>query len=75
MPGATVTMALRDFKQILRGSDTRIVPWLQDFSIGRTYGLAEVQAQVTAARKLSDSGYLLWNAAGVYTPGTLAPAP
>jgi len=75
MPGATVTMALRDFKQILRGSDTRIVPWLQDFSIGRTYGLAEVQAQVTAARKLSDAGYLLWNAAGVYTPGTLAPAP
>ncbi len=75
MPGATVTMALRDFKRVLRGSDTLIVPWLQDFSIGHTYGLKEVQAQITAARKLTQGGYLLWNAAGVYTQGGLAPAP
>jgi hypothetical protein len=75
MPGATVTMALRDFKRVLRGADTLIVPWLQDFSIGKTYRLKDVQAQVTAARKLTEAGYLLWNAAGVYTPGGLAPAP
>lgn len=74
-PGATVTMALRDFKRVLRGSDTLIVPWLQDFSIGRTYRLAEVRAQITAARKLTQAGYLLWNAAGVYTRGGLAAAP
>ncbi len=74
-PGATVTMALRDFKEVMRGADTLIVPWLQDFTMGRPYGLEQIQAQVTAARKLTKAGYLLWNAAGVYTPGALAPAP
>jgi len=33
-----------------------------------------VQAQITAARQLGARGYLLWNAAGIYTPGALAPA-
>jgi hypothetical protein len=75
MPAATVTMALRDFRRVLRGADTLIIPWLQDFSIGKTYGPAEVRAQITAARKLTPNGYLLWNAAGVYTSGGLAAAP
>jgi hypothetical protein len=52
-----------------------LIPWLQDFSYGRTYGLAEVQAQIAAARQMGAKGYLLWNPAGVYTPGALAPAP
>ena len=44
-----------------------------DFTLGHHYGLKEVQAQVSAARKLQSSGYLLWNAAGVYTDGGLSP--
>ena len=74
-PGATVTMALRTFRRALRrsGADTRLIPWLQDFSYdGRTYGLRDVEAQIEAARLLRSSGYLLWNAAGVYTKGALA---
>jgi hypothetical protein len=71
-PGRTVGLALRDFDKQLTGLDTRIVPWLQDFSLGRTYTLADVQDQIEAARDSGAQGYLLWNAAGVYTHAALA---
>ena len=71
-PGRTVGLALRDFDRQLTGLDTRIVPWLQDFSLGRTYTLADVQDQIEAARDAGAEGYLLWNAAGLYTRGALA---
>ena len=51
-----------------------LIPWLQDFSYGRTYGLADVRAQIDAARLMGAKGYLLWNPLGIYTPGALAPA-
>jgi hypothetical protein len=70
-PGATVTMALRQFRRALTGSQTRLVPWLQDFSLGRPYTLGDVEDQIDAARKLRSSGYLLWNANGVYTTNAL----
>jgi hypothetical protein len=72
-PGRTVGLALRDFDTQLTGLNTRIVPWLQDFSLGRTYTLADVQDQIEAARDSGAEGYLLWNAAGLYTRGALAP--
>jgi hypothetical protein len=73
-PRETVQYALSHFRRELRSSKAVLIPWLQDFSYGRTYGLADVQAQIAAARQLGARGYLLWNAAGVYTPGALAPA-
>jgi len=74
-PGETVQYALSHFRRELRPSKAMLIPWLQDFSYGRTYGLEDVQAQIDAARQMGAKGYLLWNAAGVYTPGALAPAP
>jgi hypothetical protein len=71
-PGPTVSASLRDFRRALRGTHARLVPWLQDFSLGRTYGLADVQAQVAAVRRWNAAGFLLWNAGGVYTVGVLA---
>ena len=71
-PGATVTMSLRHFRRAMRGTPARLIPWLQDFSLGREYTLADVQAQVRAARRLRTAGFLLWNAAGVYNPQALA---
>ena len=71
-PGRTVALALRDFDVALRGQETRLVPWLQDFSLGRPYTLADVQYQIPAARDAGSQGYLLWNAAGVYTRAALA---
>ena len=36
-PGQTVTDALLFFEAELNGTNARLVPWLQDFSLGRTY--------------------------------------
>ncbi|HVM69859.1 MAG TPA: putative glycoside hydrolase [Gaiellaceae bacterium] len=72
-PGETVAYSLSHFRRELRGTDAKLIPWLQDFSHGRTYGLDEVREQIQAARKLGARGYLLWNPVGVYTPGALAP--
>ena len=71
-PGRTVALALRDFDSALTGEETRLVPWLQDFSLGRTYRLADVQDQIQAARDAGAEGFMLWNAAGLYTRAALA---
>lgn len=47
-------------------------PWFQDFTATwvkphRTYGNAEVRAQIEAAKSLGVDEYLLWNAASTYT--------
>ena len=72
VPGITVARSLHDFRRALRGSDTVLVPWLQDFSLGHEYTLEDVQAQILAARDADAGGYLLWNPSGVYTDGALA---
>jgi hypothetical protein len=71
-PGRTVALALRDFDVAMRGSGTRLVPWLQDFSLGRTYTLQDVREQIQAARDAGAEGFMLWNAEGVYTRAALA---
>ena len=71
-PRRIVAKSLRTFRRALRGHDTRLIPWLQDFSLGREYGLADVQAQIEAARIHRCAGFLLWNAAAVYHPEALA---
>ena len=38
-PGATVEWSLADFRRELRQGKAELIPWLQDFSYGRTYGL------------------------------------
>ena len=72
-PGATVEWSLADFRRELKQSKAELIPWLQDFSYGRDYSLADVKAQIEAARLMGARGYLLWNPEGVYTPGALAP--
>jgi hypothetical protein len=70
-PQQTVALSLQAFRQQLKGSDARMIPWLQDFSLGRTYKLADVKAQILAARRMKSQGFLLWNAEGVYTAEAL----
>lgn len=77
-PRATVAHSLSDFQAKLSGGRATIVPWLQDFSLGRKYSPADVAAQVSAARRYHTGGFMLWNAGGVYTPQALrsgAPPP
>jgi hypothetical protein len=71
-PGQTVTDALLYFEAAMRGSRAHLVPWLQDFSLGRTYTTADLKAQVDAARSLDTHGFLLWNPLGLYTSSALA---
>jgi hypothetical protein len=71
-PGRTVAESLRDYRRELRGQKVRIVPWLQDFSLRRPYGLAEVADQVDAARRGRAGGFMLWNPLGVYTQEALS---
>jgi hypothetical protein len=70
-PGATVMDSLRDFRAQLDGSRTLLVPWLQDFSLGRTYTSADVAAQIASARAMTTGGFMLWNANGLYTSQAL----
>ncbi len=72
-PGATVARALKRFRRAIKGSDALLLPWVQDFSFTTPYGPDEVRAQIYAARVGGAKGYLLWNAEGVYTDGTLTP--
>ena len=69
-PGETVFRTLADFRRQLKGAPAHLVPWIQDWG----YDLAQVRAQIDAARLQGAKGYLLWNAEGLYTPGALAPS-
>jgi hypothetical protein len=73
-PGATVSRALARFRSTLRGESILLVPWVQDWSFTRTYGPDQVRAQIQAARLAGAKGFMLWNAEGLYTDGTLGPA-
>jgi hypothetical protein len=72
-PGQTVTRSLEDFERALEGRKTRLTPWLQDFSLGRTYTVEDVLSQVAAARGQHTGGFLLWNPEGLYTASVLQP--
>jgi hypothetical protein len=70
-PGLVVSRSLADFQRALEGRSTRLTPWLQDFSLGRTYTLQDVQLQIAAAKAHHTNGFLLWNPEGVYTTAAL----
>ena len=72
-PGETVSRALRRFQVALRGSNTLVLPWVQDFSFTTRFELEQVRAQIDAARRAGAKGFMLWNPEGVYTDGALAP--
>lgn len=44
----------------------KLRPWLQSFSLGHTYGPAEIAAQIRAVSESGISGWLFWNASGRY---------
>ena len=70
-PGLVVSRSLLDFQRAVEGRKTRLTPWLQDFSLGRTYTLADVQKEVAAVRGHRGRGFLLWNPEGIYETAAL----
>lgn len=72
-PYAITKASLADFVKKAKGTDARIVPWIQDFSLGVSYGDAEVAAQIRAAKDDGIDSFLLWNPGVSYHGGALAP--
>jgi hypothetical protein len=72
-PYDIVKASLADFQAKTAGTGVALMPWLQDFSLGVTYGPAEVRAQMDAAASLGIPDWLLWNAGATYTTGALDP--
>ena len=54
------------------GRKAQLIPWLEDFSLTSAHpALADVAAQIDAARRSRAKGFLLWNPEGVYTEQVL----
>jgi len=70
-PYEIVRRSLDDFQKDVRGTGARVVPWLQDFSLGIRYGPAQVAAEIAAARADGIDEYLLWDPAVTYTSAAL----
>ena len=70
-PYEIVQRSLEDFKKDVRGTGARVVPWLQDFSLGAHYGPAQVAAQIQAAKDDGIDEYLLWDPLVTYTGAAL----
>jgi hypothetical protein len=66
-PYEIVLRSLRDFRRDLAGSGARLVPWLQDFSLGVTYGAYQIRAEIAAARHDGIDEYLMWDPNVTYT--------
>ena len=73
-PFDIIRATLADFQAKTAGTGARLVPWLQDFSLGHPYGPAEVRAQIDAAASLGVTDWLLWNAGATYTAAALDPS-
>ncbi|SDN03265.1 putative glycoside hydrolase [Allokutzneria albata] len=72
-PYEIVKRSLGAFAEAVRGGRAVIIPWLQDFSLGRTYGPQEVRAQIQAAHDAGMPSFLLWNAGCRYHAAALSP--
>jgi hypothetical protein len=72
-PFDIVRRSLFDFQRDVTGTPARLVPWLQDFSLGIAYGPAQVRAQIDAARRDGIDEFILWNPGVVYTRAALDP--
>ncbi len=70
-PYLIVKRSLRAFQHVVNGTGARLVPWLQDFTLGVTYGPEQVRAQIQAAHDDGVNEYLLWDPAVTYTTGAL----
>ncbi len=72
-PYKIVKRSLADFVEQVEGTGAKVVPWLQDFSLGVPYGDHEVAAQIKAAQDDGIDSFILWNASARYHAGALTP--
>ena len=71
-PYEIVQRSLEDFRRDVRGTGARLVPWLQDFTLGSpVYGPQQVDDEIRGARDAGVDEYLLWDPAVTYTAAAL----
>jgi len=66
-PRQIIEQSLIHFNELVEGSGARVVPWLQDFSLRRTYGPREVCAQIAGAKAKGITEWIMWDASVTYT--------
>lgn len=72
-PYQIVRRSLKDWQDAVKGTSTQVIPWLQDFSLGATYGPREVAAQIAATRDNGIDSFLLWSPSCRYHAAALKP--
>lgn len=74
---ATSTIVIGGTSENLNAPHVKLRPWLEDFfhdadkTAGRPYGAQKVRLQIDAAEGVGSGGWLLWNAANVYSRDAL----
>lgn len=66
-PYEVIYRSLSQGKEALKGSSSRLRPWLQDFDQGAVYDERMVRLEIKATRDAGAFGWLLWNPYNVYT--------
>lgn len=72
-PYEIVAASLPPFTEAVEGTGAEVIPWLQDFTLGVTYGPDQVRAQIDAAASVGIDGFILWDPAVTYTTEALDP--
>jgi hypothetical protein len=70
-PYDMVSKSLDAFKTSVKGSGVRLVPWLQDFNLYRTYGTKDVRAQIDAAADICIGDFMMWDPKVTYNADAL----
>ena len=72
-PYDIIRQSLADFQRVLEGTNTSLVPWLQDFTMRVDYGPEQIKAQIDAAAALDIYNWLLWDPEVTYTADGIIP--
>ncbi|MGZ3144528.1 putative glycoside hydrolase [Lentzea chajnantorensis] len=72
-PYEITNRSVADFLKKVEGTGSEIIPWLQAFSMGVSYGPKEVRAQIDASKAAGAPSFLLWDPACRYDPAALEP--
>ncbi|MDH4100878.1 MAG: putative glycoside hydrolase [Nitrospirota bacterium] len=72
-PYEVVYKSIAKGMETIKGTGTKIRPWLQDFDIGADYDSHKIMLQKKAVYDANAYGWLMWNARNVYTLGGLEP--
>lgn len=74
-PYEVILWSLQSGAERIGNKSHKFRPWLQDFSYGEgiEYGAAELRAQIQASEDFGASGWLVWNAANVFSVEAFSP--